>query len=125
VPCLRLRSWAVAGVDPRRFGIAPVPATLLALDRAGATLGDLDVIELNEAFAVQVLACLADWHVDPEDPRVNPRGSGISLGHPIGATGIRILATLAHELPAVDGTLAVETLCIGGGQALAAVLERV
>jgi acetyl-CoA C-acetyltransferase len=124
-PCLRLRAWAVAGVDPRRFGIAPVPATLLALDRAGATLGDLDVIELNEAFAVQVLACLADWHIDPEDPRVNPRGSGISLGHPIGATGIRILATLAHELPAVDGTLAVETLCIGGGQALAAVFERV
>jgi acetyl-CoA C-acetyltransferase len=123
-PCLRLRAWAVAGVDPRRFGIAPVPATLLALDRAGATLGDLDVIELNEAFAVQVLACLADWHIDPEDPRVNPRGSGISLGHPIGATGIRILATLAHELPAVDGTLAVETLCIGGGQALAAVFER-
>jgi acetyl-CoA C-acetyltransferase len=124
-PCLRLRAWAVAGVDPRRFGVAPVPATLLALDRAGATLGDLDVIELNEAFAVQVLACLADWHIDPEDPRVNPRGSGISLGHPIGATGIRILATLAHELPAVDGTLAVETLCIGGGQALAAVFERV
>ncbi|KQR12444.1 acetyl-CoA acetyltransferase [Cellulomonas sp. Leaf334] len=124
-PALRLRSWAVAGVDPRRFGIAPVPATLRALDRAGATLGDLDVLELNEAFAVQVLACLADWRLDPEDPRVNPRGSGISLGHPIGATGIRILATLAHELPALDGTLAVETLCIGGGQALAAVLERV
>ena len=124
-PALRLRSWAVAGVDPRRFGIAPVPATLRALDRAGATLGDLDVLELNEAFAVQVLACLADWHLDPEDPRVNPRGSGISLGHPIGATGIRILATLAHELPALDGTLAVETLCIGGGQALAAVLERI
>lgn len=125
VPRLRLRAWAAAGVDPRRFGVAPVPATLRALDRAGATLGDLDVLELNEAFAVQVLACLADWRIDAEDPRVNPRGSGISLGHPIGATGIRILATLAHELPAVDGTLAVETLCIGGGQALAAVLERV
>lgn len=124
-PVLRLRSWAVAGVDPRRFGIAPVPATLLALDRAGATLADVDVVELNEAFAVQVLACLGQWHVDPEDPRVNPRGSGISLGHPIGATGLRMLATLAHELPALDGTLAVETLCVGGGQALAAVVERV
>ncbi|NUU15771.1 acetyl-CoA C-acetyltransferase [Cellulomonas humilata] len=123
-PALRLRSWAVAGVDPRRFGIAPVPATLLALDRAGATLADLDVVELNEAFAVQVLACLADWRVDPDDPRVNPRGSGISLGHPIGATGLRMLATLAHELPGLDGTLGVETMCIGGGQALAAVLER-
>jgi acetyl-CoA C-acetyltransferase len=123
-PVLRLRSWAVAGVDPRRFGVAPVPATLLALDRAGATLDDLDVLELNEAFAVQVLACLADWRIDPEDPRVNPRGSGISLGHPIGATGLRMLATLAHELPALDGTLAVATMCIGGGQALAAVLER-
>ncbi|WP_456845298.1 acetyl-CoA C-acetyltransferase [Cellulomonas sp. P5_C6] len=124
-PVLRLRSWAVAGVDPRRFGIAPVPAAHLALARAGATLDDVDVLELNEAFAVQVLACLADWDIDPEDPRVNPRGSGISLGHPIGATGLRMLATLAHELPALDGTLALETMCIGGGQALAAVLERV
>ncbi|MET0974441.1 MAG: acetyl-CoA C-acetyltransferase [Leifsonia sp.] len=124
-PLLRLRSWAMAGVDPRRFGIAPVPATELALARAGIGLGDLDVIELNEAFAVQVLACLADWGIDAEDPRLNPRGSGISIGHPIGATGIRMLATLAHELPALDGSLAVETMCIAGGQALAAVFERV
>ncbi|WP_426592414.1 acetyl-CoA C-acetyltransferase [Cellulomonas sp. McL0617] len=124
-PMLRLRSWAVAGVDPRRFGIAPVPATNLALARAGATLADLDVVELNEAFAVQVLACLADWGIDPEDPRVNPRGSGISLGHPIGATGVRMLATLAHELPSLDAELAVATMCIGGGQGLAAVLERI
>ncbi|MBT2517508.1 acetyl-CoA C-acetyltransferase [Streptomyces sp. ISL-90] len=124
-PMLRLRSWAVAGVDPRRFGIAPVPAANLALARAGIRFADLDVIELNEAFAVQVLACLADWGVDAEDPRLNPRGSGISIGHPIGATGIRMLATLAHELPALDGSLALETMCIGGGQALAAVFERV
>ncbi|WP_206737333.1 acetyl-CoA C-acetyltransferase [Agromyces albus] len=125
VPMLRLRSWAVAGVDPRRFGIAPVPAANLALERAGIRFADLDVVELNEAFAVQVLACLADWGVDAEDPRLNPRGSGISIGHPIGATGIRMLATLAHELPALDGSLALETMCIGGGQALAAVFERV
>lgn len=123
-PMLRLRSWAVAGVDPRRFGIAPVPASRIALERAGIGFEDLDVVELNEAFAVQVLACLADWGIDPEDPRLNPRGSGISLGHPIAATGIRMLATLAHELPDLDGTLALETMCIGGGQALAAVFER-
>lgn len=121
-PMLTLRSWAVTGNDPLRFGIAPVDATNLALRRAGLGLDDLDVIELNEAFAVQVLACLSDWGIDAEDPRVNPRGSGISLGHPIGATGIRMLATLAHEL---EGQYAVETMCIGGGQALAAVFERV
>ncbi|GAA1836274.1 acetyl-CoA C-acetyltransferase [Agromyces salentinus] len=124
-PALRLVSWAVAGNDPLRFGVAPVPAANRALARAGIRFGDLDVIELNEAFAVQVLACLADWGVDAEDPRLNPRGSGISIGHPIGATGIRMLATLAHELPALDGGLALETMCIGGGQALAAVFERV
>jgi acetyl-CoA C-acetyltransferase len=122
---LRLRSWAVAGNDPRVFGVAPVPAANRALERAGVAWSDIDVIELNEAFAVQVLACLADWGIDEEDPRLNPRGSGISIGHPIGATGLRMLATLAHELPALDGTLAVETMCIGGGQALAAVFERV
>lgn len=124
-PRLRLRSWAVAGNDPRVFGVAPVPAANRALERAGVTWADIDVIELNEAFAVQVLACLADWGIDAEDPRLNPRGSGISIGHPIGATGLRMLATLAHELPALDGTLAIETMCIGGGQGLAAVFERV
>ena len=123
-PMLRLVSWAVAGNDPLRFGVAPVPAASLALERAGIRFEDLDVIELNEAFAVQVLACLADWGLDAEDPRLNPRGSGISIGHPIGATGIRMLATLAHELPALEGELALETMCIGGGQALAAVWAR-
>ncbi|MGR0219974.1 acetyl-CoA C-acetyltransferase [Agromyces sp. ZXT2-6] len=123
-PMLRLVSWAVAGNDPLRFGVAPVPAANLALQRAGIRFDDLDVIELNEAFAVQVLACLADWGLDAEDPRLNPRGSGISIGHPIGATGIRMLATLAHELPDLDGSLALETMCIGGGQALAAVWAR-
>ncbi|MGH3705151.1 MAG: acetyl-CoA C-acyltransferase, partial [Agromyces sp.] len=125
VPMLRLRSWAAAGVDPQVFGIAPVEASNLALRRAGLAWGDVDVLELNEAFAVQVLACLAEWGIDPDDPRVNPRGSGISIGHPIGATGLRMLATLAHEMPALDAAIAVETMCIGGGQALAAVFERV
>ncbi len=124
-PQLRLRSWAVAGNDPHVFGVAPVAAANRALERAGVAWSDIDVIELNEAFAVQVLACIADWGIDAEDPRLNPRGSGISIGHPIGATGLRMLATLANELPALDGTLAVETMCIGGGQGLAAVFERV
>jgi acetyl-CoA C-acetyltransferase len=124
-PLLRLVSWASAGVDPLRFGIGPVPATMRALQHAGLTIADLDLIELNEAFAVQVLACLQDWGIDAEDPRVNPRGSGISIGHPLGATGIRMLATLANELPAIDGRFALETMCIGGGQGLAAIFERV
>lgn len=123
-PMLRLRSWALAGNEPERFGVAPVAASNRALERAGVRFDDLDVIELNEAFAVQVLACLSDWGIDAEDPRLNPRGSGISIGHPIGATGLRMLTTLAHELPSLDGSLALATMCIGGGQGLAAVFER-
>ncbi|MBW4041485.1 MAG: acetyl-CoA C-acetyltransferase [Acidobacteria bacterium] len=123
-PLLRLVTWAVAGVEPERFGIGPVPATVRALQRAGLTFDDVDVLELNEAFAVQVLACLDEWGIDDDDPRLNPRGSGISIGHPLAATGIRMLATLAHELGDVDGRYAVETMCIGGGQGLAAVFER-
>ncbi|MGN6444825.1 acetyl-CoA C-acetyltransferase [Amnibacterium sp.] len=124
-PLLRLVSWAVAGVDPERFGIGPVPASKRALARAGLGMDDLDVIELNEAFAVQVLACLDEWGVADDDPRLNPRGSGISIGHPIAATGVRMLTTLAHELHDLGGRYALETMCIGGGQGLAAVFERV
>ncbi len=124
-PLLTLRSWAVAGVGPEVMGIGPVPATAAALDRAGLSLDEIDLIELNEAFAAQVLACLREWKVDPTDDRLNPNGSGISLGHPVGATGARILATLAHELHRREGRYAVETMCIGGGQGLAAVFERV
>lgn len=124
-PMLRLVSWAVAGVAPETMGIGPVPATATALARAGLSLADLDLIELNEAFAAQVLACLAEWKVDPLDERLNPNGSGISLGHPLGATGARILATLAYELHRRGGRYALETMCIGGGQGLAAVFERV
>ena len=124
-PLLALRSWAVTGVGPEVMGIGPVSASSAALDRAGLTLGDVDVIELNEAFAAQVLAVLREWKLDPADDRLNPNGSGISLGHPVGATGARILATLAHEMRRRGSRYGLETMCIGGGQGLAAVFEAV
>jgi len=124
-PLLALKSWAVAGVGPEVMGIGPVPATALALERAGITLDDVDLLEVNEAFAAQVLACLREWKLDATDDRLNPNGSGISLGHPVGATGARILATMAYELHRRQGRYAVESMCIGGGQGLAAVFERV
>lgn len=124
-PIARLVSWAVAGVPPRTMGIGPVPATEKALGRVGLTLSDMDVIELNEAFAAQTLAVLRTWGVEPEDPRLNPNGSGISIGHPVGATGGRILATLLRELDRRQARFGLETMCIGGGQGLAAVFERI
>jgi acetyl-CoA C-acetyltransferase len=124
-PLLALRSWAVAGVGPEVMGIGPVPAAKAALDRAGLTLDAMDVIELNEAFAAQVLAVLREWKLDPGDERLNPNGSGISLGHPVGATGSRILATLAYEMQRRESRYGLETMCIGGGQGLAAVFEAV
>ncbi len=124
-PLVALRSWAVVGVGPEVMGIGPVPASAAALDRAGLTLDDLDLIELNEAFAAQVLACLREWKIDATDERLNPNGSGISLGHPVGATGARILATLAHEMQRRGSRYGLETMCIGGGQGLAAVFETV
>ncbi|OBC08415.1 acetyl-CoA acetyltransferase [Mycobacterium sp. 852013-50091_SCH5140682] len=122
-PLLALRAWAVTGCAPEKMGIGPVTATAAALDRAGLTLDDIDLIELNEAFAAQVLAVLAEWKVDPLDDRLNPNGSGISLGHPIGATGARILATAAYEAHRRDARYMLESMCIGGGQGLAAVFE--
>ncbi|MEE2058604.1 acetyl-CoA C-acetyltransferase [Rhodococcus artemisiae] len=124
-PLARLASWAVAGVPPRTMGIGPVPATEKALGRLGLTLADLDVIELNEAFAAQALAVIRTWGIDADDARLNPNGSGISLGHPVGATGGRILATLLRELDRREGRYGLETMCIGGGQGLAAVFERI
>jgi acetyl-CoA C-acetyltransferase len=124
-PLARLVSWAVAGVAPRVMGIGPVPATAKALDRAGLKLRDMDLIELNEAFAVQVLACLREWGLTGTDmDRLNVNGSGISLGHPIGATGCRILTTLLREMDRRHSRYGLETMCIGGGQGLAAVFER-
>ena len=124
-PIARLVGWAVAGVPPRTMGIGPVPATKRVLERAGLSLGDLDLIELNEAFAAQALAVLGEWDLPDGLDRVNVNGSGISLGHPIGATGARILATMLRELHRRDGRYALETMCIGGGQGLAAIFERV
>jgi acetyl-CoA C-acetyltransferase len=125
VPLVRLRSWARAGVDPRRMGIGPVPASRRALERAGLVLADMDLIELNEAFAAQVLAVWLEWGLGESGwERTNVNGSGISLGHPVGATGARMLATGARELKRRDGTFLLQTMCIGGGQGLAAVWER-
>jgi acetyl-CoA C-acetyltransferase len=126
VPLVRLVSWAVAGVAPKTMGIGPVPATAAALDRAGLTLADMDLIELNEAFAAQALAVTREWKLTPHDmERVNVNGSGISLGHPVGATGARILATLAREMHRRHARYGLETMCIGGGQGLAAIFEHI
>jgi acetyl-CoA C-acetyltransferase len=124
-PFARLVSWAVAGVAPETMGIGPVPATERALQRAGLRLEQMDLIELNEAFAAQVLAVLSEWKLSDELERVNVHGSGISLGHPVGATGGRILATLLRELRRRDARYGLETMCIGGGQGMAAIFENV
>ena len=125
-PLVRLVSWGVAGVPPNVMGIGPVPATEVALGKAGLGIADMDLIELNEAFAAQALAVTREWKFGPGDfDRTNVAGSGISLGHPVGATGGRMLATLARELHRRDGRYGLETMCIGGGQGLAAVFERV
>jgi acetyl-CoA C-acetyltransferase len=125
-PLVRLVSWGVAGVSPAAMGIGPVPATETALAKAGLRLADIDVIELNEAFAAQALAVMAEWGFGTADrERTNVHGSGISLGHPVGATGGRMLATLARELTRRGARYGLETMCIGGGQGLAAVFERV
>jgi acetyl-CoA C-acetyltransferase len=123
-PMGRLVSWAVAGVPPATMGIGPVPSTERALERAGLTLEEIDLIELNEAFAAQVLAVLREWDLEDGLERVNVNGSGISLGHPVGATGARILTTLLHEMRRREARFGLETMCIGGGQGLAAIFER-
>jgi acetyl-CoA C-acetyltransferase len=124
-PFARLVSWAVAGVAPETMGIGPVPATQRALQRAGLTLAEIDLIELNEAFAAQALAVLREWELPDGLERVNVHGSGISLGHPIGATGGRIMTTLLRELRRRGARYGLETMCIGGGQGMAAVFENV
>ena len=125
-PLVRLVSWATAGVAPNAMGIGPVPATRSALAKAGLQLSDMDLIELNEAFAAQALAVMREWGFGAADQeRTNVHGSGISLGHAVGATGGRMLATLARELHRREARYGLETMCIGGGQGLAAIFERV
>ncbi|MET0849175.1 MAG: acetyl-CoA C-acyltransferase family protein [Pseudomonas sp.] len=122
-PLARLVSYAHAGVEPELMGLGPIPATRLALKRAGLTVADLDVIEANIAFAAQACAVSQELGLDPA--KVNPNGSGISLGHPVGATGAVIATKAIHELQRIGGRYALVTMCIGGGQGIAAIFERV
>jgi acetyl-CoA C-acetyltransferase len=122
-PLARLVAYAHAGVEPEYMGIGPVPASRLALQKAGLTVTDLDVIEANEAFAAQACAVAQELELDPR--KVNPNGSGISLGHPIGATGALITVKAIHELHRIQGRYALVTMCIGGGQGIAAIFERI
>ena len=125
-PLAKVRSIATAGVPPRVMGIGPVPATEKALGRAGVSMGDVGLIELNEAFAAQSLAVIHEWGMDPDDDRLNPNGGAIALGHPLGASGARILTTLVHEMQRRDGAdLGLATMCIGVGQGISMVVERV
>jgi acetyl-CoA C-acetyltransferase len=123
-PICRVLSTAVAGVEPRIMGFGPVPAAKKALERAGLTIADMDVIEINEAFAAQVLACLRGLDVSFDDSRVNPNGGAIAIGHPLGASGPRIALTAARQLQRVGGRYALVAMCVGVGQGIAAVIER-
>ena len=124
-PMARIVSSAAAGVEPRTMGMGPVPASRLALQRAGLTMEQMDVIELNEAFAAQSLACLRELGIADDDPRVNPNGGAIALGHPLGMSGARLLLTAAHELRETGGKYALCTMCVGVGQGMATIIERV
>lgn len=122
-PSAFLVGWAAAGCEPSHMGIGPVPSTRRVLERTGLRLDQMDLIEVNEAFACQVLSVLKEWGIEDDDPRLNVNGSGISLGHPIGATGSRIMTTLLHEMPRRKARYGLETMCIGGGQGMAAIFE--
>jgi acetyl-CoA C-acetyltransferase len=123
-PMARVIATGVAGVEPRIMGFGPVPAAKKALERAGLSLKDMDVIEVNEAFAAQVLACLKGFGVPLDDKRVNPNGGAIAVGHPLGASGARLALTAARQLQATGGRYALVSMCIGVGQGIAVVLER-
>ncbi len=126
-PLVRVRATAVVGLEPCLMGLGPVPATEKALGRAGLTLADIDVIELNEAFAAQALACLRQWKMSDEeiDDKVNLRGGAIALGHPLGASGARIATTLIHTMLARNASLGLATMCVGLGQGVATIFERI
>jgi acetyl-CoA acetyltransferase family protein len=124
-PLARIVTSAVAGVEPRVMGLGPVPASREALRKAGLTLEQMDVLELNEAFAAQVIGSLRELGTSEDDPRVNPNGGAIALGHPLGMSGARLLLTAAHELRETGGRYALATMCVGVGQGMATILERV
>ena len=124
-PLAKILSSAVVGVEPRIMGIGPVKASNKALEKAGLKMSDMDVIELNEAFAVQALACIREWGLADDDPRINPNGGAIAIGHPLGMTGTRVTLSAALELQAQQKRYALVTMCIGVGQGYAAVIERV
>ncbi len=123
-PRARILAGATAGVPPRVMGLGPVPSTKKALERAGLTLDDMDVMEFNEAFATQALGCLKQLGIDYDDPRVNPNGGAVTVGHPLGASGGRIVMTALRQLERTGGRYALATMCIGIGQGVAAVIER-
>jgi acetyl-CoA C-acetyltransferase len=120
----RILAYASCGVDPAVMGIGPIPAVRKVLERAGAQLSDVQVIELNEAFAAQVLPVCAEVGVDPFSDKLNPHGGAIALGHPYGMTGARIMCTLLNDLETLDRTIGLETMCVGGGQGMAMLVER-
>ncbi len=123
-PTARILSSAVAGVEPGLMGLGPVPASIKALERAGMTLGDMDLIEINEAFAVQVIGCMKKLNLATDDKRINPNGGAIAIGHPLGASGARLLLTASRELHRRKGKYALVTLCIGIGQGIATIIEN-
>ena len=123
-PRAKILAGAIAGVEPRLMGLGPVPATAKALKRAGLSLADMDVIEINEAFAVQVLGCAKEMGIAFDDPRLNPNGGAIAVGHPLGASGVRLALTALRQLEASGGRYALVSLCIGLGQGVACVIER-
>ena len=125
IPLARIVSSAVVGVEPRIMGIGPVKASLKALEKAGLNMQDMDVIELNEAFASQALACIREWGLADNDPRINPNGGSIAIGHPLGVTGARITYSAALELKETNKRYALVTMCIGVGQGYAAIIENV
>ena len=123
-PIAKIISSAVVGVEPRIMGIGPVEASNQALKKAGLSMKDMDIIELNEAFSAQAIACIREWKLNDEDPRINPNGGAIALGHPIGASGSRIVVTLIHEMIKRDVQKGLATLCVGGGMGISMCIER-
>jgi acetyl-CoA C-acetyltransferase len=123
-PRARIIASSVSGVEPEIMGVGPIGAVSKVLDTAGMTIGDVDVVELNEAFAAQVLPVCRELGIDPFGEKLNPHGGAIALGHPYGMTGARIMCTLLNDLETLDGTIGLETMCVGGGQGMAMIVER-